>query len=218
MIRTPKTVRRDKKCGASGIPDNAKCSKKTTSPAKAKYEPTFGDRLSAGINTAASIYTGGVGLLNIGMAAQHRSAGHAISGVGQLFGAGLGLKGASEYMKGRKMSGDLYTLGGAGLSMGGEAVGTAVAESDFRRRQANAVANKSGYTGKDPFKDLGVSSDASAADIRRAYLRMAAKNHPDAGGNQAEFQRLKSAYDEILRRRGQGRGTRDSVWATGFAP
>lgn len=218
MTLTPQTVRLDKKCGSSGIPDNAKCSKKTTSPAKAKYEPTFGDRLNAGINTAASIYTGGVGLLNLGMAAQHRSAGHAISGVGQLLGAGVGLKGASEYMKGRKLSGDLYTLGGAGLAMGGEAVGNAVAESDFRRRQANAVANKSGYTGKDPFKDLGVSSEASSAEIRKAYMQMAAKNHPDLGGNQEEFQRLKSAYDEILRRRGQARGTRDSIWASGFVP
>lgn len=218
MTLTPQTVRLDKKCGSSGIPDNAKCSKVTTSEAKPKYEPNIGDRLRAGwagLNAGLSAYTAGQ---NLSLAVQHKSLGHGIAALGNIGGAALNAKGGSEYLKGRTLKGYLYQVGGSTVNAAGTMIGSSVAESDFRRRQANAVANKSGYTGKDPFKDLGVSSGASSAEIRKAYMQMAAKNHPDVGGNQEEFQRLKSAYDEILRRRGQARGTRDSIWASGFAP
>jgi hypothetical protein len=202
--------RLDLKCGNGSISEGEKCTKGTATKAK-KYEPNFADRLNAGITGAASMYTGGMGLFNLGMAAQHKSAGHAIAGAGQLLGAGIGLRGSGEYMKGRKLSGDLHTLGGLGLAMGGESLGGAVAAADFRKRQANAATNKP-YSGPDPFKELGLDKNATPAQARAAYLRQARQHHPDAGGDAAKFRQAKEAYEEIMRRSGR----RDSIWAWGF--
>lgn len=213
MALTPTTIRLDLKCGNGAISEGEKCHVGNATKAK-KYEPTFADRLNAGITGAASLYTGGVGLLNLGIAAQHKSGGHAISGIGQLLGAGVGLRASGEYMKGRKLSGDLHTLGAAGLAMGGEAIGGAVAASDFRRRQANASVNKP-YEGPDPFQTLGLGKTASVREARAAYLRVAAEHHPDRGGDAAKFRKAKEAYEEILRR---NKDRRDSIWADGFHP
>lgn len=65
---------------------------------------------------------------------------------------------------------------------------------------------------KDPFKDLGVSSNASDAEIKAKWLNLMRQNHPDAGGDPAKATQINAAYQEILRRRGR----RDSIWATGF--
>lgn len=213
MALTPATVRLDLKCGNGAISEGEKCHVGTASKAK-KNEPTFSNRLSAGIMGAASLYTGGVGLVNLGAAVQNKSGGNAIAGVGQLLGAGLGLRASSEYLKGRKLSGDLHTLGAVGLSQGGEAVGGAVAESEFRRRQANAVVNKP-YDGPDPYKALGIGKNASVREARAAYMKVAAQHHPDRGGDVTKFRAAKQAYEELLRR---NNGRRDSVWASGFAP
>jgi hypothetical protein len=212
MALTPHTLRADLKCGNGSISEGEKCHKGTATKAK-KYEPNFADRLNAGITGAASLYTGGMGLLNLGLAAQHKSAGHAVAGVGQLLGAGVGLRGTGEYMKGRKLSGDLHALGGLGLSMGGEALGGAVAAADFRKRQANQFV-KNQYKGSDPYTDLGLSKKASATEARAAYLRLAREHHPDRGGDPAKFRKAKEAYEEIMRRSGR----KDSIWAAGFAP
>lgn len=213
MALTPTTIRLDLKCGNGAISEGEKCHVGQATRAK-KYEPTLADRLNAGITGAASLYTGGVGLVNLGIAAKSQSAGHAIAGIGQLLGAGVGWRGSGEYMKGRKLSGDLHTLGGMGLSMGGETLGGAVNASDFRRRQANAVMNKK-YEGPDPFKELGLKNNASVREARAAYLRAAAEHHPDRGGDAAKFRKAQEAYQEILRRNG---GRRDSIWADGFDP
>lgn len=45
---------------------------------------------------------------------------------------------------------------------------------------------------------LGVSSDVSEADIKRAYRKRALKLHPDRGGNPEDFKRMKDAYDVLL--------------------
>lgn len=44
---------------------------------------------------------------------------------------------------------------------------------------------------------LGVAADASPAQIKSAFRRKAKSSHPDAGGDAAEFQRLKTAYDVL---------------------
>jgi curved DNA-binding protein len=49
----------------------------------------------------------------------------------------------------------------------------------------------------DPYKILGVDKSASAEDIKQAYRRMAAKHHPDRGGDTARFQEIQSAYDTL---------------------
>ena len=51
------------------------------------------------------------------------------------------------------------------------------------------------------YKILNINFDASDIEIRRQYLRMAKKYHPDKGGNCELFNLIKMAYDEIVRQR-----------------
>ncbi|MBM3481897.1 MAG: hypothetical protein FJX66_01195 [Alphaproteobacteria bacterium] len=68
-------------------------------------------------------------------------------------------------------------------------------------------------TGPDPYKVLGVSPDASDADIKSAYRNLVRENHPDrlmAEGvpedmielATKETQAINAAYDQIARERG----------------
>src|SRR5262249_33853877 len=45
---------------------------------------------------------------------------------------------------------------------------------------------------------LGLTALATPADIRRAFRRRAKRVHPDAGGTDAAFVKLKRAHDEAL--------------------
>lgn len=51
-----------------------------------------------------------------------------------------------------------------------------------------------------PHEILGVASDASASDVRRAYRKLAAQHHPDAGGDPAMFIKAKDAHDHMMSR------------------
>ena len=46
---------------------------------------------------------------------------------------------------------------------------------------------------------LGLSSDASEAAVRRAYRERVKEVHPDQGGDEAEFRRVREAYDTARR-------------------
>mmetsp|Transcript_29742 Transcript_29742/g.68474 ORF Transcript_29742/g.68474 Transcript_29742/m.68474 type:complete len:1135 (-) Transcript_29742:119-3523(-) len=48
---------------------------------------------------------------------------------------------------------------------------------------------------------LGVTAEASDAEIKRAYKLSAMQCHPDKGGNKEQFQELASAYEKIMRQR-----------------
>ncbi|MCU1681687.1 MAG: dnaJ [Amycolatopsis sp.] len=54
------------------------------------------------------------------------------------------------------------------------------------------------WVGKDFYRELGVSSDATADEIKKAYRKLAKENHPDAnGGNtkaEAKFKSVSEAY------------------------
>lgn len=50
---------------------------------------------------------------------------------------------------------------------------------------------------KDYFSILGVSPNASDAEIKKAYRSLAMKHHPDRGGEQAKFQEIQEAYDVL---------------------
>lgn len=63
------------------------------------------------------------------------------------------------------------------------------------------MAMQQEWANKDYYGDLGVSSSASAADIKKAYRRLARENHPDShpGDTAAEekFKRIAEAYDVV---------------------
>ncbi|SDS84128.1 molecular chaperone DnaJ [Corynebacterium timonense] len=63
------------------------------------------------------------------------------------------------------------------------------------------MAMQQEWANKDYYGDLGVSSTASAADIKKAYRKLARENHPDSNpGNKAaeeKFKRVAEAYDVL---------------------
>jgi len=46
---------------------------------------------------------------------------------------------------------------------------------------------------------LGIKEDATQADIRNAFRALARIHHPDAGGHEEDFKRLRKAYDEGMK-------------------
>ena len=52
--------------------------------------------------------------------------------------------------------------------------------------------------GKKTFYDvLGVKRDASKSDIQKAFRKLAAKYHPDAGGDENKFKEISEAYNTL---------------------
>lgn len=49
----------------------------------------------------------------------------------------------------------------------------------------------------DYYKILGVDRQASDAEIKQAYRRLAMQHHPDRGGTQEKFQQIQQAYDTL---------------------
>lgn len=54
------------------------------------------------------------------------------------------------------------------------------------------MANKPDY-----YKTLGVSKNATADEIKKAYRKMARENHPDAGGDEEKFKDINEAYEVL---------------------
>ena len=49
----------------------------------------------------------------------------------------------------------------------------------------------------DYYSILGLDKSASQDEIKKAYRKMAAKHHPDRGGDEEEFKRVQEAYDTL---------------------
>lgn len=49
----------------------------------------------------------------------------------------------------------------------------------------------------DYYKTLGVSRDASADEIKKAFRKLAREHHPDAGGDEAKFKDINEAYEVL---------------------
>ena len=49
----------------------------------------------------------------------------------------------------------------------------------------------------DPYKILNVESSANDETIKKAYRKLAAKHHPDKGGNEEKFKKINEAYSLI---------------------
>lgn len=69
---------------------------------------------------------------------------------------------------------------------------------------------------RDPFVVLGVSADASLADLRDARRRLAMELHPDRGGDERRMREVNQAYDEAAARlvRGSAAPTAPTVRQT----
>jgi hypothetical protein len=162
-----------------------------------------------------------------------------VAGAGAaLAGAGLYAYGKQTNNAGATMAGAGLVLLGGQTVLGGSRVRSAVSEQerefntefeDYSRKYYSAreaAKNRQrnageGYTNsrttrnqavKDPFKDLGVSSDISDADLKKTWLKLMRENHPDMGGDPRKAMQINAAYQEILRQRGR----RDAIWAEGF--
>lgn len=83
-------------------------------------------------------------------------------------------------------------------------------EEQQRQRQSSGGSSSGGSSGRrrrgewqhaeKPHEILGVASDASASDVRRAYRKLAAQHHPDVGGDPAMFIKAKDAHDHMMSR------------------
>lgn len=49
----------------------------------------------------------------------------------------------------------------------------------------------------DYYQILGINENASQDDIKKAYKKLAMKNHPDRGGDTKKFQEISQAYDTL---------------------
>ena len=48
-----------------------------------------------------------------------------------------------------------------------------------------------------PYQILGISTNASEDEVKKAYRKLAAKHHPDKGGDAEQFKKIKAAYEQI---------------------
>ena len=71
---------------------------------------------------------------------------------------------------------------------------------------------------REAYQILGLSTDATAAQVKAAYRRLVAETHPDRGGSAAEFIRIRAAYEILtgfLGRPPRGAATSDATAASG---
>lgn len=76
----------------------------------------------------------------------------------------------------------------------------------------------------DPYKVLGISSDATDEEVKKAYRELSRKYHPDANANnplkdlaEEKFKEVQAAYSQIMDMRAKGYATNDSQTSGGYS-
>ena len=239
MTLSPATLRLDLKCGKGSISEGEKCSKgaatKRAPRAGAKERflkkaGTLGAIGSLGY-TAVSLARGKSGQALGGLSAFMASSSAYSAGEAM----GYERKGQKTKAKLARFQAGIaagYGLGAAAL-LGLEASATRrytqnVASGSDREWQNRYTQERRGTYGgtggaggarpprrgyqADPFRELGVSSSASAADLKRAWKAKMMQHHPDRGGDPETAKKINEAYQAILR----AKGIKDSIYADGF--
>lgn len=240
MTLSPSTLRLDLKCGKGAISKGEKCTKGASTQASLqenilKYGGVAGaigslayaTRPKANVFAAASAFNASVGAVASGIALEgQRTKNRAKQGIAtSVAAASLGSAALNAYAahsfgkfnqqytqnresfnRGQREVNETFNnaWANAGGRSGQSTNSSSWNQNASRTRRNTAVAN--------PYSDLGVSERASDADIKKQWLNLMRRNHPDAGGSADQAKRINAAYQEILRRRGR----RDSVWAAGF--
>ncbi|ACM56328.1 J domain-containing protein [Halorubrum lacusprofundi] len=77
-------------------------------------------------------------------------------------------------------------------------------------RTADRIGRAAGVGGRDPvaaaFAELDVATDADATEVKRAYRDRVKETHPDQGGDEAAFRRVREAYATARNHVGEGDG------------
>lgn len=180
---------------ASGIPDNAKCTKAEGVSAPQSAQPAGkkqgavskvkewakknpGKAFLVRLGISAGIYAGAQAL---GRATLNR---HAEDYLQKNFGVSK-----EEARRARKTTQETYRK-----------QGPRAAEDYFNNWQQEAQAEqqarkkKEADTDKDWHKTLGVNPNASPAEIKAAFRKKARESHPDLGGKSEDFQKVQKAW------------------------
>ncbi|HYD43773.1 MAG TPA: DnaJ domain-containing protein [Phenylobacterium sp.] len=73
--------------------------------------------------------------------------------------------------------------------------------ASVRRDALGAAARSSSMTVAEACDLLGVTPEASTAEVKAAYVRLMQRAHPDAGGSKGLAAQLNAARDVLLKRR-----------------
>lgn len=68
------------------------------------------------------------------------------------------------------------------------------------KNRKTKMAKTKGMSGDDPYTTLGVPTNATLQDIKKAYKKLAVKHHPDKGGDPESFKKIDGAYKELKKK------------------
>jgi DnaJ-class molecular chaperone len=63
------------------------------------------------------------------------------------------------------------------------------------------------------YKTLGLESTATLDEVKQAYRKLAMKHHPDRGGDEAQFKKIKEAYEAISSGKANHKDPFGSFWS-----
>jgi hypothetical protein len=177
---------------------------------------------ASGVPLGAEIAGAGLGIAGAGLVANEYAKEPKKRQAGAIMAGGMLMYlGAGTYMSGRSMRTNLAAKE-AEWTKGAEDYKrqwNSAREQAQQRAKQNAASGSQGSRNlgrnkavENPFKDLDIPESASAADVKKQWLKLMRANHPDVGGDPRKAQQINAAYQEIMRRRGK----LDSMYADGF--